>query len=57
MILATILLSGTIAICLAVHSVLTMDKHSIWPTITLGLMGCALILIGVSVGIAEVAGR
>lgn len=57
MILATILLSGTIAICLAVHSVLTMDKHAIWVTITLGLMGLALILIGASVWVVDVVGR
>lgn len=57
MITSTILFAGVIAIVLATHSILTMSRRSIWPTITLGVMGFSLILVGVSVGIADLAGR
>lgn len=57
MILSTILLAGAIAIVLAIHSILTMNKHSVWPTMTLGLLGFGLVFMGLTIGVAELAGR
>jgi len=53
MIAITLGIAGTIAIILAVHSVLTMSRKSVWPTIVLFTLGAALIFEGVTLGIVK----
>lgn len=52
MIPTTTILTGLLAISLAAYSICTMSRHSIWPTITLGLLGLGLIFMGATIGVA-----
>ncbi len=53
MIAITLGIAGTIAIILAVHSIITMSRKSVWPTIVLFTLGAALIFEGVTLGIVK----
>lgn len=42
----SILIAGTLAIILALHSIATMSRRSVWPTILLGLIGSGCVIGG-----------